>query len=64
MALSFHKNVSVDSIFFFAKCYYCLGEAYSVTEGILICHRNHLLVKTVTFLSVNKIRRIHGVSAY
>ena len=36
MALSFHKNVSVDSIFFFAKCYHCLGEAYSVTEGILI----------------------------
>ena len=36
MALSFHKNVSVDSIFFFAKCYHCLGEAFSVTEGILI----------------------------
>ena len=25
-----------DSIFFFAKCYHCLGEAYSATEGILI----------------------------
>ena len=36
MALSFHKNVSVDSIFFFAKCYHCLGEAYSATEGISI----------------------------
>ena len=36
MALSFHKNVSVDSIFFFANCYHCLGEAYFVTEGILI----------------------------
>ena len=44
MAHSFHENVGVDSIFFFAKCYHCLGEAYSVTEGILICHRNHLLV--------------------
>ena len=36
MAHSFHKNVSVDSILFFAKCYHCLGEAYSATEGILI----------------------------
>ena len=36
MAHTFHKNVSVDSIFFFAKYYHCLGEAYSVTEGILI----------------------------
>ena len=36
MPHSFHKNVSVDCIFFFAKCYHCLGEAYSVTEGILI----------------------------
>ena len=36
MPHSFHKNVSVDSIFFFAKCYHCLGEAYSATEGILI----------------------------
>ena len=44
MAHSFHKNVSVDSVFFFAKCYHCLGEAHSVTEGILICHRKHLLV--------------------
>ena len=36
MLRSFHKNVSVDSIFFFAKCYHCLSEAYSATEGILI----------------------------
>ena len=35
-AHSFHKNVSVDSIFFFAKCYHCVSEAYSATEGILI----------------------------
>ena len=36
MAHSFHKNVSVDGIFFYAKCYHCFGEAYSVAEGILI----------------------------
>ena len=36
MAHSFHNNVSVDGIFFFAKCYRCLGGAYSVTGGILI----------------------------
>lgn len=36
MPHSFRKNVGVDSIFFFAKCYHCHGEAYSVTEGILI----------------------------
>ena len=44
MAHSFLGNVSVDSIFFCAKCYHRLGEAYSVTEDILMCHRNHLLV--------------------
>ena len=36
MPRGFHKNVSVDSIFFFAKCYHCVSEAYSATEGILI----------------------------
>ena len=36
MSHSFHKNLSVDIIFFFAKCYHCLGEAYCVTEGLLI----------------------------
>ena len=36
MPHSFHKNVRVDSIFFLAKCYHYLGEAYSATEGILI----------------------------
>ena len=44
MAHSFLGNVSVDRIFFYAKCFHRLGEAYSITEGILICHRNHVLV--------------------
>ncbi|CAH3170774.1 unnamed protein product, partial [Porites lobata] len=50
MPHSFHKNVSVDSIFFSAKCYHCLGEAYSVTEGILISHRNHILSLRLRFI--------------
>ena len=65
MPHSFHKNVSVDSIFFFAKCYHCLGEAYSVTESILIYFIETLTcIDYITHLFVSNIRRIHGVSAY